>query len=342
MNTGFQVYLDTFYFEITNECNFKCSFCYNSSGSSKENILFMDFNDFVHVTGILKKHGYSKFVISGGEPLLHPNIWDILEYLKEHNFHITLITNGYLVDNELIQFFVENKEYVLQINIDGINQKTHDTVRCEGSYEKNINTVYSLFKSGYKNGIIRMTIMKQNYQEIQDVYDFALKHNFTPKFMFVQSKGRANDTWEDLGLCIDEYEYVHEALSEKIKINPNMNFVLKNLLYIGKCTLLLESPILKPIVNVNFDVFPCTLLNNKLGNLIVDDFNQVFTGNMKYLKDKLINKHKLYVSTLCKDCICKSYCIKECPATMADSQKKIPICNWIEMRIKNTLFKKSK
>lgn len=99
---------------ITLRCNLKCRHCY-----VRQRDAFMDFRTFSSAVDQFNEIGGLKLIVSGGEPLLHPHIWDFLEYVRKRPFRIVLLTNGYLVDREKASRLSELVDEV-QVSLDGL------------------------------------------------------------------------------------------------------------------------------------------------------------------------------------------------------------------------------
>ena len=78
------------YIEITNCCNLNCSFC---SPVTKEK-RYMTTSEFEHILKEVKKVTDYIYLHVKGEPLLHPNLIDILKLAEKYHLKITLTTNG--------------------------------------------------------------------------------------------------------------------------------------------------------------------------------------------------------------------------------------------------------
>lgn len=78
-------------FEITNYCPHDCRFC---STDSIDNYNDADFMDISIIKERLQKHKYEHIIISGGEPLSHPNFWNILQLCKQNCNDVVVYTNA--------------------------------------------------------------------------------------------------------------------------------------------------------------------------------------------------------------------------------------------------------
>ena len=82
----------TVYVEITHRCNYSCKHCYANCPSNEE----MSFEKIKKLSKILKKQGFKKILLTGGEPLLAKHISDTINLLSK-DFKVILITNGTLI-----------------------------------------------------------------------------------------------------------------------------------------------------------------------------------------------------------------------------------------------------
>jgi MoaA/NifB/PqqE/SkfB family radical SAM enzyme len=85
---------------------------------------------------MLKDMGIQNIIISGGEPLLHPKLLDIMTALNREGFDLDLCSNGTLINHDVA---LKLKQYLseISISIDGYNHFRHDYIRnVQGSFEK--------------------------------------------------------------------------------------------------------------------------------------------------------------------------------------------------------------
>ena len=99
---------------VTNRCNLWCRHCYVDQKNE-----FMSFDTFRKAVDEFYRMGGLKLMISGGEPLMHPEILEFLRYARKFPFRIVLLTNGYMVTDSLIPVLAEMVDEV-QISLDGL------------------------------------------------------------------------------------------------------------------------------------------------------------------------------------------------------------------------------
>ncbi|WP_456368559.1 radical SAM protein [Geoglobus sp.] len=120
---------------VTLRCNLGCQHCY-----VRQRNIFMDSQTFTSAVDQFHEIGGLKLMVSGGEPLLHPRIWDFLEYARQKPFRVVLLTNGYLVNREKANRLSELVDEV-QVSLDGL--EGHRKLRGSG-WEKVVKSIEML------------------------------------------------------------------------------------------------------------------------------------------------------------------------------------------------------
>ena len=141
---------------LTVDCQLKCKHCYNQDMSRKNK--FMTYDEFIF---LYKKHqllrnkvnNTTDFIrhihLSGGEVMLNPHFYKILEFLYEKNITVYVATNGIHIPNDVLELMCTHKEKThIQISIDGLKE-THDFIRGEGTYDKSVATLNKLIELGF-------------------------------------------------------------------------------------------------------------------------------------------------------------------------------------------------
>ena len=119
------------------------------------------------------------FNLPGGEPLLHPHIFEIIKMASKNNLNPLLSTNGSLINKEIAEKLMTNGLYAVNISLDGSNKEIHDKIRGKkGAYEKVQKAIKLLdfFKKIYNPHFeigIQSVIQKANINNIVDVVLFA-------------------------------------------------------------------------------------------------------------------------------------------------------------------------
>lgn len=167
---------------LTNNCNLKCSMCWQRDKSA---IHYLPVDSIKKIVDSISIFGRPPIYLWGGEPLLHPNIWEIIQYLKSKNFFTIINTNGYLLGDN-IKDILDNKVDMLIISIDGL-EETHNTVRGNNkAFSKLISAIKELQKTKTRRPIltINCVINESNYNKLTDLV--ALKKELKAEYLEFQ------------------------------------------------------------------------------------------------------------------------------------------------------------
>ncbi len=156
---------------LIRRCNLKCQHCYTISGD-------VDFpgelstSEVFTVMDDLKAFGVPVLILSGGEPLLRPDIFEISARAKAMRFYVGLSTNGTLIDEDMADRIAGIGYDYVGISLDGIGA-VHDAFRGqEGAYDASLAAVRHLRARGVKVGL-RFTMTRDNAEKLQDLLDLA-------------------------------------------------------------------------------------------------------------------------------------------------------------------------
>ena len=121
--------------DLTDRCNFRCPTC------SKWRVKPGDEMDTLEWRKILMKFKNKtltrRISFAGGEATLRKDLYDLIRYAKEVNLNVTVVTNGFLLSEDMLKGFEEVGLDGLVISLNGIKKETHDPSRgVEGSFDK--------------------------------------------------------------------------------------------------------------------------------------------------------------------------------------------------------------
>lgn len=141
-------------------CNLSCAHCFLSCSPKNESLKFMTTEHVLNTVLHAGKLGVKEFYFTGGEPFLHPDIKEIIEYTLKA-CPLTILTNGTLFNEETVQWLKKAKEnspnpLELRISLDGFSREENDSIRGPGNFEKVVNSIKMLAKQGI-NPIITVT-----------------------------------------------------------------------------------------------------------------------------------------------------------------------------------------
>jgi len=167
--------------EITNRCNEHCLHCYIPQKLRND---ILDFDFIVFILDQLRELGTLTITISGGEPLLHPKITEILLAARERDFSINLLTNLTLLTQKLVETLKEVHPNLVQISLYSTEPEEHDHItKHRGSFEKTIQAIERLIEANIPIEISCPT-MKSNFKSYKKVLQYAQKLNCKAKTDF--------------------------------------------------------------------------------------------------------------------------------------------------------------
>lgn len=139
--------LQEFWIHLTNRCNLSCTHClFSSSPNEKETLSFETIALHVNEAYAL---GCRFFVLSGGEPLVHPELLSLVEMiLALSDTEVVILTNGMLLEKVFTCKDFPKSRLHFQISLDGL-PKEHDAIRGRGSFERLEQNIVWLQKAGY-------------------------------------------------------------------------------------------------------------------------------------------------------------------------------------------------
>lgn len=165
------------FWEVTSKCNLRCKHCFYTGDdkffnaeddlSSDEIIKLTDF--------LIDEIGIIDFILIGKEPLLKENILDIIKHLKSKSVYLKLQTNAILLSDNMVEFLkntLNPNADIVQISLDGVNEKTHDEIRGQGTFKKTIASIKKLIKNEI-NVVISYTVNSVNVKDLPDFYEMG-------------------------------------------------------------------------------------------------------------------------------------------------------------------------
>lgn len=198
--------------ETTGACNLKCKHC---RGSSTEDVSEGELSteEAKKLLDDIRETGTPIIILSGGEPLMREDIFEIARYGTDLGFRMTLATNGVPVTEEVARKIKDAGIQRVSVSLDG-REPTHNAFRMiPNCFAASMKGIENLKKAGVEFQI-NTTISKFNLHEIEDVHTFtkeigAAAHHF----FFLVPTGRGAELTE-FEITPEEYESALELLHD--------------------------------------------------------------------------------------------------------------------------------
>lgn len=274
------------YLEITNICNLKCSFC--PDGNRKKE--FMNVENFKYIIEQIKDYTNLIALHVKGEPLMHPELEEILKICYDAKLQVNITTNATLMEKNLRVLL--NSPAIRQINM-----SLHSVNKNENNEDYNIEN--------YINNILKVSreiIEKTNIIISYRLWNLEKLEKNDENFKILQKLG------EHFG--INNLIEVAKAnkfveLEKNVFLNQDIEFIWPNIdgdiiSENGKCWGLRNQV----AILVNGDVVPCCLDQNgdiKLGNIFNEDFDEIINSEFSKTFIQSFENNKV-IHNLCKRC----------------------------------------
>ncbi len=317
---------DSIYYEITSYCNAQCSYCYNSSSGHGKYVPFFHIKDVMKQ--IFQMNPQTSVVLSGGEPLFHPNIREIVELVCQNHSEVTVITNAFLIDKMDSRTLLENCN--IQVTIESMREELHDSIRGQGSFQNITRLQEYVPNIKHTKRILRVNLTRYNIRYIEDFMRFAVESGYTHiSFGLLAIQGRALrdenaiDFEEDREICNNAIKLIKE---NAYRAQKNIVVEWKNCLPRTGCQLLnKENPGMALRIDAEGYVFPCLYFNDidhSMGNIQTNCLQDIIKGEQfANLLNRLLYRESHMDS--CRQCIWDKYCFKGCPALAFSKRGKL-------------------
>jgi radical SAM protein with 4Fe4S-binding SPASM domain len=257
----------------------------------------------------LNEMGTLTLCFSGGEPLLHPNIAEILRKARERDFEIVLLTNLTLLTPELVKVFKEVNLSLVQTSLYSTVPEEHDYItQSKGSFVKTTTAIDILIE---KNIPLQIScpIMKSNFRSYKNVLQYAEKRKCKAKTDFIM---------------MARYDFSTDNLNERLNEKETEEFIRDIIIYDKEYKELINTPLKEKkrnelaketMCNVGLKslciassgtVHPCSGWHGMvLGNVKEQPIKDIWEHSPRMLELRSITKGSIPKCLNCKD---KQFC----------------------------------
>lgn len=148
--------------EVIAACNLTCTHCFAGELPRKEEKLTLKQIELLFED--MAKMGSYRLGLTGGEPLLRKDIFDIIDMATEYGLHPCLTSNALLITEDIAREFAKRELVWLNISLDGATSASNDRVRGKGTFTKVLDKLKML--SEYTRFTLAFTIMQTNAEDV--------------------------------------------------------------------------------------------------------------------------------------------------------------------------------
>ncbi|MCL4491549.1 MAG: radical SAM protein [Nitrospirae bacterium] len=342
--------------EITRRCNLRCVHCRSSSEMEIKGHPDFPVEEAYRILDDISDYAKPVVVLSGGEPLLRKDVFDIAGYGTEKGLRMCLATNGTLVNDEVCSKIKESGIRIVSLSLDGSTEQVHDNFRNEKGAFKGITNAAALFKKYGIEFIINSSFTKRNQEEIPKVYKLAKELGATAWYMFmIVPTGRGEDIMNEL-ISKEDYEDIldwhyrmekdeHDMLVRptcaphyyRVVLQKNKEEGTK----IQRRTLKFSTGGSKGclagqlicLIDVDGNVLPCSYFPKPAGNIRKQSFKDIWENSELFKDMRDFKKYKgrcgscEYIN-VCGGCRARAY------AMHGDYLAEEPFCRYIPMKMR--------
>lgn len=259
--------------ELTTQCNLKCQHCY----IPEHNNYGLSTDDWFCVIEQLRKLGTLNISLTGGEIFLRKDIFQIIEYIRQLNMRVFLLSNITSLTETQIQNLA--KMYITEVStsIYSLDYTIHDAITTiPGSLHKTLQNLFLLKKYGI-HVVVKTPLMNINKFAYKDLIEFCKKNDFEfipGTIIFAKSNG--DTSTHSLRISEEDYYTIINDLDGIITKKPFLNY--KN----EPCAALKYSL----AIDSYGDVYPCNSLYYKVGNIKENTIENIWYSSpeLKFVK----------------------------------------------------------
>ena len=267
---------------LTRKCNLRCPHCYLSAGKAASRELST--TECLTVLAEMRALGTEMLILTGGEPLLRRDIYDLASRASELGIWVVMGTNGVLITPRVARKMVECGVKGVGISIDSIDPDRHNRFRGSPKAWHHSVRALGICKAEGLEVLVQTTVMDENYDEIPALLDFAREQGawaFNLYFLVQTGRGKemtdlsAMRTETMLSRLVDTQESYRPMLVRS-KCAPQFKQIAyakgRGGMESGGCMAATEYCRITP----GGDVTPCPYMDVVAGNVLEKSFTSIW------------------------------------------------------------------
>jgi len=207
------------WFSLTDACNLDCKQCfinakYYPPDSPELPHHELSTEEVFSIIDNIAEAGTEIVMFAGGEPTLRKDLVSIVNYASSR-MTVAMNSNGYLLDKRLCWDLAGAGLSQVKISVDGM-EKSHDWNRGEGSFQKAMDALRNLVKTGIPTVMLIMTLTSLNYDELEKMVDLSMEMGVDFTMVEFLPLGRASEG-KEWALSKEQVEKAQRYLMEAQK-----------------------------------------------------------------------------------------------------------------------------
>ncbi len=318
---------------LTRACNLRCPHCYMEGGRKAENELSTD--ECLGLIDEMNALGTEMLILTGGEPLLRKDIYDIARYASGLGIWVVMGTNGVLITDEVVAKMIECGVQGVAVSIDSVDPAKHDEFRGGPDAWKHSVRGLEICRANGLQVLIQTTVMDMNYDEIQKLLAFAREKgawSFNLYFLVQTGRGQllndlSPERTEAMLSNLVDWQDQYRPMLVRSKCAPQFKQIAYDRglggLESGGCMAGTQYCRITP----QGDVTPCPYMTVVAGNVREQSFGEIWRTSsvLQELRDpsRLLGRcGRCEFKELCGGCRCRAH------AAYGDYLQEDPACRY--------------
>ncbi|MBI5189611.1 MAG: radical SAM protein [Nitrospirae bacterium] len=342
--------------EVTRRCNLSCVHCRSASTTNSFDTAF-NTEEAKSLIDDISSFSSPVIVLSGGEPLLRADLFEIAGYGTGKGLRMCIATNGSLVTDEICLKMKAAGIRMVSMSLDGANPETHDDFRGQPGAFDGVVRAAGLFNKHGIEFLINSSFTKRNQKQIPEVMKVAKGLGAKAWYMFmIVPTGRGEEIMAEL-ITKEDYEdilkwhYETEKDEDEMlmrptcaphyyRIVPQMNKLAEEGDKLERRTLKFSTGGSKGclagqvicLITAEGDVFPCSYFPRSAGNVKETPFKDIWEKSQLFEELRDFKKYK----GKCGQCeyinVCGG-CRARADAVYGDYLEEEPFCNYTPIKM---------
>ena len=306
--------LRTLFFELTLKCNERCFHC--GSGCDINQPDGLPVEKYKEILDEVKENFGTgvRIALTGGEPLLYKDFFELTAYIKELGFGWGMTTNGTLITKEAAHKLAETGMRTVAVSIDGV-EATHDRYRrTPGGYRMAMNGIQNLIDEDAFSSIMVTTVVNhENIEELDELFDVFMNVDINEwRLTGLEPIGRAMDNPDMLLTAEDNrrlMKFIMEKRAQKIPVEYSCCHFLgeEYEAEVRDWYFLCNAGIYVAGIQENGDVSACLDIPRSdktvQGNVLRETFTDIWKNRFEIFRTPLSERNEI-----CRECPQKKYC----------------------------------
>lgn len=163
-------------FELSPLCNFNCRMCYVRQTPEQvrcHSRKMMTLEQWKTLADEAKNAGMLYLLLTGGEPFLWPDFWELYEYLADKGFVISINTNGSLINEEAVRRFSEHPPSRINLTLYGASNETYEKLCLTSNGFDKVDKAITALKEAGIQVKLNCSLTPYNIQDLEKMIKYA-------------------------------------------------------------------------------------------------------------------------------------------------------------------------